>query len=256
MAKQGKLQDVVALVTGAGQGVGRAIAIRLAGDGARIAVNDRIPHPKIDEIAEITGGLPAIADISDPAQVTQMARIVEDKLGPIEILVANAAQMTMKPFLEQDPAEWWDQIHVNLGGHINCIHAVLPGMRRMGRGRIIIVGSKFGVIGWESTTGYSASKSGLHSLGVALARELEPEGIVVNIVAPGTVDTPQQAVDATDANLSLEEYYAMRARTIPAGRIGQSAEIAATIAFLAGEGGPAFAGKILQPNGGEVRCSS
>ena len=111
-------------------------------------------------------------------------------------------------------------------------------------------------IGWENTTGYSASKSGLHSLGVALARELEPEGIVVNIVAPGTVDTPQQAVDAADANLSLEEYYAIRAQRIPARRIGRSEEIAATIAFLAGEGGPAFAGKILQPNGGEVRCSS
>lgn len=256
MAEQGKLQNSVALVTGAGQGVGQATAIMLAEEGALVAINGRIAHPKIDEIAKMTGGLPAIADISSPAQVTRMVRKVEEKLGTIEILVANAARMTMKPFLEQDPQEWWDQIHINLGGHINCIHAVLPGMRRIGRGRIIIVGSKVGVIGWENTTGYSASKSGLHSLGIALARELEPEGIVVNIVAPGTVDTPQQAVDAADANLSLEEYYARRARIIPAGRIGRSEEIAATIAFLAGEGGSAFAGKILQPNGGEVRCSS
>jgi NAD(P)-dependent dehydrogenase (short-subunit alcohol dehydrogenase family) len=256
MEKQGKLQNAVALVTGAGQGVGRATAIRLTEEGACVAINGRIPHPTIDEVAEITGGLPVIADIADPDQVAQMARIVEEKLGPIEILVANAARMTMKPFLEQDPDEWWDQIRINLGGHINCIHAVLPGMRRIGRGRIIIVGSKVGVIGWENTTGYSASKSGLHSLGVSLARELGPEGIVVNIVAPGTIDTPQQAVDAADANLSLEEYYAIRAQRIPARRIGRSEEIAATIAFLAGEGGPAFAGKILQPNGGEVRCSS
>lgn len=256
MAKQGKLQNAVALVTGAGQGVGRATAIRLAEEGARVAINGRKAHAKIDEVAEVTGGLPVIADISVPAQVAQMAKTVEEKFGPIEILVANAARMTMKPFLEQDPKEWWGQIHINLCGHINCIHAVLPGMRRMGRGRIIIVGSKVGVIGWENTTGYSASKSGLHSLGVSLARELGPEGIVVNIVAPGTVDTPQQAVDAADADLSLEEYYAMRSQIIPAGRIGRSEEIAATIAFLAGEGGPAFAGKILQPNGGEVRCSS
>lgn len=254
MVKQGELQNTVVLVTGAGRGVGRAIAIRLAEEGARVAINDRNPHPEIYEVAEITGGLPVIADISDPAQVAQMAKAVEENIGPVEILVANAAQMTMKPFFLQDPAEWWDQIHINLGGHINCIHAVLPGMRRLSQGRIIIVGSKVGVIGWENTTGYSASKSGLHSLGVALAKELEPEGIVVNIVAPGTIDTPQQAVDAADANLSLEEYYAMRARIIPVGRIGRSEEIAATIAFLAGEGGPAFAGKILQPNGGEVRC--
>jgi len=254
MATRGRLQNMVVLVTGAGQGVGRATAIRLAEEGARIAVNGRTAHPKINEVAEITGGMPVVADISEPAQVAQMARVVEEKLGPIEVLVANAARMTMKPFFEQDPQEWWDQIHINLGGHINCIHAVLPGMRRMGRGRIIIVGSKVGVIGWQNTTGYAASKSGLHCLGVALARELAPEGIVVNIVAPGTVDTPQQAVDAADANLSLEQYYAIRSQIIPAGRIGQSEEIAATIAFLAGAGGPTFAGKILQPNGGEVRC--
>ena len=256
MTKQGNLQNAVALVTGAGQGIGRATAIRLAAEGARVAVNGRIPHPKIDGVAEMTSGIPAIADISVPAEVDRMVSEIEEKLGTIEILVANAARMTMKPFLEQDPEEWWDQIHINLGGHINCIHSVLPGMRRIKRGRIIIVGSKVGVIGWENTTGYSASKSGLHSLGVFLARELAPEGIVVNIVAPGTVDTPQQAVDAADANMSLEEYYAMRARVIPAGRVGRPEEIAATIAFLAGEGGPALAGKILQPNGGEVRCSS
>jgi len=255
MARKGTLQSVVALVTGAGQGIGRETAIRLAKEGAHVAVNGRIPHAKIEEVARATGGVSVIADIADVVQVNRMVREVEKKLGPIEVLVANAARMAMKPFLEHDPNEWWEQIRVNLSGHLNCIRAVLPGMQRLGRGRIVIISSNSGVIGFKNATGYAASKSGLNALGQSLARELTPRNIYVSVVAPGPVDTPQLMVDAADAKVSLEEIRTIHIRGIPAGRLGRPEEIAATVSFLASGGGPVFAGRIVQQNGGKNMCS-
>ena len=113
MNNKSRLQDKVALVTGAGQGIGRATAIRLAQEGSRVAVNGRIAHPKIENVVRETDGIPVIADIAQVGQVNTMVKEVEEQLGPIEILVANAARMTMLPFLEQDAAEWWEQIDIN-----------------------------------------------------------------------------------------------------------------------------------------------
>jgi len=255
MENKKSLQDKVALVTGAGQGIGRATAIRLAQEGARVAVNGRIAHPKIDKVVCETGGIRAIADIAHADQVNAMIAEVEGRLGPIEILVANAARMTMLPFLEQDPAEWREQIDVNLTGHINCMHAVLPGMRRRGTGKIVLISSFFGTLGWKNASGYSASKSGISALGESLAAELKPENICVSIVAPGIIDTPQLQVDADDLNVSREEVKAIYARDIPLGRVAAPEEVAATVAFLAGEGGPIFNGRTLHVNGGISRCS-
>ncbi|MBT8366542.1 MAG: SDR family oxidoreductase [Deltaproteobacteria bacterium] len=256
MENKRRLQDKVALVTGAGQGIGRATAIRLAQEGYRVAVNGRIAHPKIENAVRETDGIPAIADIAQVGQVNTMVKEVEEQLGPIEILVANAARMTMLPFLEQDPAEWWEQIGVNLSGHINCIHAVLPGMRRIGAGRIILISSFFGTLGWKNATGYSASKSGISALGESLAVELKPENISVSMIAPGIIDTPQLQVDADDLNVSREEVKAMYARDIPLGRVGGPEEVAATVAFLAGDGGLIYNGRTLHINGGNSRCSN
>ena len=114
MANDFRLQGKVALVTGAGQGMGRATAIRLAQKGCRVAVNGRIAHPKIDNVARETDGIPVIADIAQVDQVNAMVKEIDEKLGPIDILVANAARMTMSPFLEQAIDEWWAQIDVNL----------------------------------------------------------------------------------------------------------------------------------------------
>ena len=250
-----RLKNKVAQVTGAGQGIGRAAAIRLAQEGARVAVNGRMAHPKIDAVVQETGGIPAIADIADAVQVEKMVEDVEKKLGPVDILVANAARMTMAPFLVQSPDQWWEQIDINLTGHIRCIHAVLPGMRRLGGGTIIIISSIFGVEGWKSASGYGASKSGLTALGESLAQELRSENIFVGIIHPGVIDTPQLQIDAADLDMSLDEVKAMYAKDIPMGRIGDPGEVAATIAFLAAEGGPVFSGQHLQINGGQSRCS-
>lgn len=255
MVSTARLQGKVALVTGAGQGIGRAIAVRLAQEGARVAVNGRNAHPKIEAVARETRGMAVVADIRDSIQVERMAQDVADQLGPIDILVANAAYMTMKPFLEHDALDWWKQLDVNLTGHLGCIQAVVPAMRRRGGGNIVIIGSIFGVEGWKNATAYAASKSGLSALAESLAEELRPDNINVAIVHPGVIDTPQLQVDADDLNLSLEDVKARYARDIPMGRIGNPREVAATVAFLAAEGGPIFSGRSLQVNGGQNRCS-
>jgi NAD(P)-dependent dehydrogenase (short-subunit alcohol dehydrogenase family) len=252
----GRLDGVPALVTGAAQGIGRAAAVRLAQEGARIAVNARLDDERLAAAVAAAGGIPAPADLADPAAVHAMLEAVEARLGPIEVLVANAARMSMSPYLEASPEAWWQQLDVNLTGHMRVIAGLLPGMRHRGRGRIVIVSSYWGLIGWPNATGYASSKSALIALGRSLARELAPDGIHVSIVAPGVIDTPQLEVDARDAGKPLAEMHAIYAEGIPAGRIGTAEEVAATIAFLAADRSGAYDGQVLHPNGGELRCSA
>jgi NAD(P)-dependent dehydrogenase (short-subunit alcohol dehydrogenase family) len=249
------LDGRVCLVTGAAQGIGEGIVVRMADEGARVAVNARVDDERLRAVVRQTGGFPVAADIADPAAVRTMVATVEEGLGPIEALVCNAARMTMKPFLEQSPEEWWQQIHINLSGHMDLISVVLPGMRRLGRGWIVLVSSLWGPIGWENATGYASTKSGLISLGRSLGRELAPEGIYVTVVAPGIIDTPQLQVDADDAGVPLEEMHAIYAKGIPAGRIGTAADIAGTVVFLCTGAAAGYVGQTLHPNGGEIRCS-
>ncbi len=248
-------EESVCLVTGAAQGIGASIVARLVGEGGKVAVNGRLDDERLAGIVKATGGWPAPADINDPRAVRSMVRDVERQLGPIEVLVCNAARMTMKPFLEQEPEQWWEQIQINLTGHMDLISTVLPGMRKLGKGRIVIIASLWGITGWENATGYAASKSALIALTRSLGRELAPEQIYVSAVAPGTIDTPQLQVDADDAGLSLDEMRKVYARNIPAGRIGSPDDVARTVAFLSTTTARAFAGQILQPNGGELRAT-
>jgi NAD(P)-dependent dehydrogenase (short-subunit alcohol dehydrogenase family) len=242
-----------ALVTGAAQGLGLAIARRLTSDGARVALNDLAASDDMTELLERTGGVMSIADVSDPDAAESMVREAERALGSIDVLVANHAYMTMSPFVTHDPEDWWRNVDVNLSGTYFLIRAALPGMRRRGGGRIVIIASEFGVVGWSNATAYSASKAGLISLTKTLGRELGPEGILVNAIAPGIMDTPQLDVDAADAGVSPEEIRRRYASESPIGRIGRPEEIAAAVAFLAGDGATALTGQILQPNGGTTR---
>ena len=240
-------------MTGAAQGLGLAIARRLTSDGARVALNDLAASDDMTELLERTGGVMSIADVSDPDAVESMVREAERALGSIDVLVTNHAYMTMSPFVTHDPEDWWRNLDVNLSGTHFVIRAALPGMRRRGGGRIVIIASEFGVVGWSNATAYSASKAGLISLTKTLGRELGPEGILVNAIAPGIMDTPQLNVDAADAGVSPEEIRRRYANESPIGRIGRPEEIAAAVAFLAGDGATALTGQILQPNGGTTR---
>ena len=256
MSEAHPLDGTVALVTGAAQGIGRATALRLAADGATVAANDREPSPELEELAAACGGVTAVADVSDPKAVEEMVALIEGSVGPIGLLVANAAYMSMGPFLEQAEADWWRQIDTNLSGTFYLVRSVLPGMRRLGGGRIVIISSEWGVIGWPNATAYAASKAGLISFGKTLGRELAPENIITNVVAPGVIDTPQLENDARDAGVFVEEIKARYAAETYVGRIGQPEDVAATVAFLAREGSAALVGQIVQPNGGTTRGGS
>jgi NAD(P)-dependent dehydrogenase (short-subunit alcohol dehydrogenase family) len=247
------LEGTVALVTGAAQGIGKATALRLAADGAIVAANDREPSEALEEVAAGCGGFAAAADVSDPDAVAQMVALIGESLGPVGVLVSNAAYMSMGSFTEQDEADWWRQVDTNLSATFYLVREVLPGMRRLGRGRIVFVSSEWGVVGWPNATAYAASKAGLISLGKTLGRELAPENIITSIVAPGVTDTPQLEVDARDAGVPLEELKARYAAQTPVGRIGRPEDIAATVAFLAREGSSALVGQVIQPNGGTTR---
>ena len=182
-----------------------------------------------------------------------MVRAVAARLGPVEVLVANAAAMAMSPFLESAFDEWWRQIDVNLSGHFRIIQSVVPGMRALGGGRIVIVASGWGVIGHPNATAYAASKAGLIALTKGLARELGPHGILTNAVAPSYIDTEQLRVDADDLGISLDEMRQRYRQHIPIHQLATAEQIAATVAFLAGPGSTAVIGQVLQPNGGVTR---
>jgi 2-hydroxycyclohexanecarboxyl-CoA dehydrogenase len=243
----------VALITGAAQGLGHVTALRLASDGFTVAVNDLADDGRLSDLAERTGGLAAPADISDPVAGPAMVRSVADRLGPVQVLVANAAAMAMSPFLESKPDEWWHQIEVNLSGHFRIIQAVIPGMRAQGHGRIVIISSGWGVIGHPNATAYAASKAGLIALTKGLGRELGPQGILTNAIAPSFIDTEQLRVDAADAGITLDEMRQRYRELVPVRQLARPEDIAAAVAFLAGPGSGAVVGQVLQPSGGVTR---
>ncbi|MGC8511363.1 MAG: SDR family NAD(P)-dependent oxidoreductase [Acidimicrobiales bacterium] len=245
--------ESLTLVTGATQGIGAAIARRFAREGARLAINDRTTSPAMDAVVREVGGVAAPADVADRSRVAAMVHQLTEQSGPIGTLVCNAAYMTMSPFLEHPLDDWWKVIDTNLTGTFHLVQEVLPSMRELGAGRIVVVSSYWGVIGWPDATAYAASKAGLVALVKTLGRELAPEGIIVNGIAPGVTSTPQLEVDAAARGCSVTAIEELYARGIPAGRVAQPDEIAAGVAFLADRRMGAMVGTVLQVNGGEVR---
>ncbi|MFG1930342.1 SDR family NAD(P)-dependent oxidoreductase [Mycobacterium sp. NPDC048908] len=243
----------IALVTGATQGIGAAIARRLARDGATVGINGRAHDERMDAVVTDTGGFRAVSDVSDPDAVSRLIGDIEATHGGIDVLVCNAAYMTMAPFVDHDEDDWWKIIDTNLAGTVYLIQAVLAGMRRSGGGNIVIITSEWGVTGWPEASAYSASKAGLIALTKTLGRELAPENITVNAVAPGVIDTPQLQVDADSARVSLAEMHDIYSRGIPVGRIGRADEIASAVALLARKDLGAFVGQTVQVNGGSTR---
>ncbi|MCU1651196.1 MAG: dehydrogenase, short-chain alcohol dehydrogenase like protein, partial [Pseudonocardia sp.] len=244
------LDGTVALVTGAAGGIGQAVVRRLAAEGALVAAADLAgTAAELKALAEETGGIAVTAELTDPDQVRAMVAEVEGDLGPVGLLVCNAAYMTMAPLLEHSEADWWRVVDTNLSGTFHLVQAVLPGMRTLGRGRVVVIASEWGVTGWPNATAYAASKAGLIALTKTLGRELGPAGILVNAVAPGVTDTPQLRVDADDAGIDLAAMHARYAAGIPLGRIGRPGEIASAVALLADPAVGAFVGQTIQING-------
>jgi NAD(P)-dependent dehydrogenase (short-subunit alcohol dehydrogenase family) len=248
-----KLDGRVALVTGAAQGMGAAHARRLAAAGATVAVNDIRDSIELAALADEIGGLTAAGDVSDPAECVRIVAGVVQAAGRLDVLVANHAYMTMAPLLDHDDTDWWKVVDTNLSGTFFLVQAVLPHMRDAGAGRIVVVSSEWGITGWPEATAYAASKSGLISLVKTLGRELAPEHIIVNAVAPGVTDTPQLQVDADAAGVELDAIHQHYASSIPLGRIGFPDEVAAAVELLSDFDVEAVVGQVISCNGGSTR---
>ncbi len=239
----------VSLVTGAGSGIGRAIAEKLAREGERVVVND-LEEASAEEVVagiEESGGeaTSAPGDVSDPEDVGRIVERAREAFGPIEVLVNNAGYGQQKPFVELTVEDFDRMIGVHLRGTFLCTSAVLPGMLAAGRGVIVNVASQLGQIGGVELSHYSAAKAGIIGLTKSLAREVSAQGVRVNAVAPGPINT--------ELVLSLsEEWRRNKAAELPLGRFGEPWEVAETVAFLASEGAALYVGQTLGPNSGDV----
>lgn len=238
-----------ALVTGAGQGIGRAIAERLAAEGARVVAND-IDPATAHATARDVGGIAAPFDCADRSAVQAGIAEAAARVGVIELTVVNHAFMTMAPFCEESPEDWRRTLDVNLAGCLWVLQAAARGMVAGGYGRIVCIASEWGLTGWPEASAYTASKGGVVSLVRSAGRALGPLGVAVNAIAPGVTATPQLQVDADALGVSYDEMVALYAKDAPLGRIARPADIAATAAFLVSEPAGALVGQVLSPNGG------
>jgi 2-hydroxycyclohexanecarboxyl-CoA dehydrogenase len=245
------LADRVAFVTGAGRGIGRAIALRLAGEGAKVAVAD-IDEPSASATSgEI--GAQAIAlhvDVTDPASVRAGVERAERLLGPIAVLVNNAGWDKIEAFLNSTEATWEKVIAINLKGPLHCVKAMMPKMVERGQGRVISIGSDAGRVGSSGEAVYSAAKAGIIGFSKSLAREVARHGITVNVVCPGPTDT-HLFREAAAASPKLAEALV---RAIPMRRLGQPDDVAGAVAFLASDDAQFITGQTLSVSGGLTMC--
>lgn len=237
----------VAFVTGASQGIGRTCAIRLAKDGAAVAVAARNQEKLSELVTEITaaGGKAAafVLDVADEEQVKAAIKAAVGELGKVDILVNNAGITRDQLVMRMKRADWDAVMQTNLTSAYFCIQQVVMGMIRQKWGRIINITSVFGQIGQAGQANYSASKAGLIGLTMAIAREVGSRNITCNAVAPGFIETAMTAV------LS-DEFKQAAVKQIPLGRVGTPEDVASAVAFLASEEASYITGHTLSVNGG------
>jgi 3-oxoacyl-[acyl-carrier protein] reductase len=243
------LSGRVALVTGASQGIGRTVALRLAKGGATVAVAARNQEKLNKLVAEIIGaGGQAAAfalDVCDEDQVkaTVKAIISTPQFGKIDILVNNAGITRDQLVMRMKRADWDSVLQTNLTSAYLCIQAVMSSMLKQRWGRIINITSIFGQMGQAGQANYSASKAGLIGLTMAIAREVGSRNITCNAIAPGFIETAMTAV------LS-DEFKQAAVKQIPLGRVGTSEDVAGAVAFLASDDASYITGHVLNVNGG------
>ena len=246
--------DRVAIVTGAGSGIGLAIAERLAVEGALVAVwdLDGDSATKVAAGIEAAGGraVGMTVDVSDRAGIDAGVQHVRESLGPPLILVNNAGIAPFRAFLKIDSESFDKVIAVNLKGTFDCCQAVVPHMLEAGWGRIVNIASSSAQTGSAYQVHYSASKAGVIGLTRSLARELGPEGITVNTIPPSFVDTP--ALREVEAKGYLGEGVPFHEKTTPVGRVGRPEDIASACAFLVRDDASYVTGQVIGVNGGRV----
>ncbi|MGM9924166.1 MAG: 3-oxoacyl-[acyl-carrier-protein] reductase [Bacillus sp. (in: firmicutes)] len=245
-----KLQNQVALVTGASRGLGRAIALELAGQGASVIVNYAGNEEKakavVDEIKAL--GQQAIAvrcNVANSEEVASMVKTVLEEFGTIDILVNNAGVTRDNLLMRMKEEEWDTVIDTNLKGVFLCTKSVTRPMMKKRKGRIINVASVVGIVGNAGQANYVAAKAGVIGLTKTTAKELAPRGITVNAIAPGfiTTDMTDQLPEDVKNNLLTQ---------IPLARLGQPEDIAKVVAFLASSDSSYMTGQTLCVDGGMV----
>jgi len=246
------LSGKVALITGAGKGIGRAIALKLAENGADIVVND-IDRPAAEEVAEQIKALGrraliAIADVADYEAVRQMVKEAVQELGHIDILVNNAGwDKKIEPFIKNQPEDWEKIININFKGPIYCTRAVAEHMMQRKSGKIINISSDAGRVGSFGEAVYSGCKGGLIALAKVWAREFARDGIRVNTICPGLVDTPlyRKLKEDEFGKKILERVEAMMLFGL-----GQPEDTANAVLFFASDASNHITGQVLSVSGG------
>jgi 3-oxoacyl-[acyl-carrier protein] reductase len=243
-----KLKDKVALVTGASRGLGKAISLKLAAEGARVTVNYMKNADKAEEVVKeiISGGGSAAAmqaDITSLPEVEKMVDSLYEQFGRIDILVNNAGVTRDELLLSMTPEDWDIVIRTNLGGLFNCTKAVAKYMMVQKSGRIINISSVAGERGGRGQSNYAASKGGINAFTRSVAMELAPKKITVNAVAPGVVETEMSSTVIRRAKDIILDAVALK-------RLGQPEEIANVVAFLASDDASYITGEVIRVDGG------
>jgi 2-hydroxycyclohexanecarboxyl-CoA dehydrogenase len=245
------LRDKVAIVTGGGQGIGRALSLRLAEEGCKVAIFELNSEAGEQTARLADGGVVKTyaVDVGDYSAVQEAVSQVEAELGPVWALVNNAGWDKPLPFLMTDRSLWDKIIRINLYGPLNTHHVIAPLMAKRGCGRIINIASDAARVGTSNEAVYSACKGGLISFTKSIARELASKGVLLNVVCPGPTNTPMMASVLGEGEQAVKWKDAM-VRGIPLRRMGEPEDYAGLVAFLASDDGAYLTGQTISVSGG------
>jgi NAD(P)-dependent dehydrogenase (short-subunit alcohol dehydrogenase family) len=249
--------DRIALVTGAGRGIGRAVAVRLSSEGLRVALTSR----SVDELQETAALCPGPttvvrADLTDPAAAEHVFGTVEAEWGPVDVLVANAGTGHSSRIERTSDEDWQRMLDLNLTAPFRCIRRAIPSMRAAGYGRVVVIASNAARVGEPYIAAYAASKHGVLGLVRSVAAEVARDGVTVNAVCPGYVDTPM--TDATVGTIAAvsdrteDQARAELAAKQPIGRLITPAEVAESVWFCVQNAG--MSGQGITVDGGMVQA--